>query len=315
MKVSRLSWGVLFWPFLFLLLAGCRLEQGLISSQDSELVSNDSRHSVAEEFLRLYQAASDPLLLYGNPITDAFQDPTSGRLVQYFEGALFELFPNRGATISDIGRNLYTPGQTVPIHLIPSACRTDAQVGIPICYAFLDFYEAYGGKAQFGLPISGFEIRSGRLVQYFEKARFEWWPENPSGQRVQIGDLGSQLLILYPELARLASLNTLGSEPVRIQARAYPQKPVSGLNGQQTIYVLVEDQSRQPLAGAKVTLSLPKTFGGIASGPLNGYTDERGIAEFSFNYRSSKPGLVTLQSTIRYKDLESETSTSFWMWW
>jgi hypothetical protein len=66
---------------------------------------------------------------------------------------------------------------------------------------FLNYWNANGGLAQFGFPITEAvvepEMGSGkqRLVQYFERNRFEYFPEqtNPKYQ-VQLGRLGDELL-------------------------------------------------------------------------------------------------------------------------
>ena len=48
------------------------------------------------------------------------------------------------------------------------------------------------GEAYFGEPISPMEVMpNGRLVQYFERARMEWWPEKPTGMRVVLTDVGN----------------------------------------------------------------------------------------------------------------------------
>ena len=56
---------------------------------------------------------------------------------------------------------------------------------------FLEYWEEYGGLSMFGYPTTRvFDIR-GRQVQYFERARFEYWPENAgSTWEVQFGLLG-----------------------------------------------------------------------------------------------------------------------------
>jgi hypothetical protein len=56
---------------------------------------------------------------------------------------------------------------------------------------FLQYWEDYGGLAMFGYPKTRvFEVR-GRKVQYFERARFEYWPEHiGTPWEVQLGLLG-----------------------------------------------------------------------------------------------------------------------------
>ena len=44
---------------------------------------------------------------------------------------------------------------------------------------FLDYYQRYGGKDVFGLPVSQESVddATGRRVQWFQRARLEYWPE------------------------------------------------------------------------------------------------------------------------------------------
>jgi peptidoglycan/xylan/chitin deacetylase (PgdA/CDA1 family) len=56
---------------------------------------------------------------------------------------------------------------------------------------FQTYWETYGGLAVFGYPISEEFDENGRKAQYFERARFEWWPENQGTvYEVQLGHLG-----------------------------------------------------------------------------------------------------------------------------
>jgi hypothetical protein len=65
---------------------------------------------------------------------------------------------------------------------------------------FLDVYLKYGADALtlFGLPIEGevgVEEGEAKTVQYFERARFEWHPENAgTPHEVQLGRVGAELL-------------------------------------------------------------------------------------------------------------------------
>ncbi|MDO9349453.1 MAG: hypothetical protein Q7T47_09225, partial [Anaerolineales bacterium] len=67
---------------------------------------------------------------------------------------------------------------------IPGACRPFS-TGYAVCYDFLTFIDQYGGVALLGNPVSAFEFLSdGRIVQYFECARFEWHPEFARGENI-----------------------------------------------------------------------------------------------------------------------------------
>lgn len=67
---------------------------------------------------------------------------------------------------------------------------------------FLTFFRKYGGVAIFGYPITD-EFRdpqSGLLVQYFQRARIEWNPNNPERFQMQLGLLGDELKLSQARL-------------------------------------------------------------------------------------------------------------------
>ncbi len=58
---------------------------------------------------------------------------------------------------------------------------------------FVNFFQAYGGVPTFGYPLSEETWENGRLVQYFERQRFELHPENAgSPYEVLLGRLGAE---------------------------------------------------------------------------------------------------------------------------
>jgi hypothetical protein len=65
--------------------------------------------------------------------------------------------------------------------------------------AFLNYWFTHGGLAQFGLPVTGElteTLSDGKTytVQYTERARFEWHPENRGKEsQVLLGRLGADL--------------------------------------------------------------------------------------------------------------------------
>jgi hypothetical protein len=60
---------------------------------------------------------------------------------------------------------------------------------------FRSFWRNRGGLLIFGLPIGEAVTENGRLVQYFERARFELHPELAgTAYEVQLGHLGVQAL-------------------------------------------------------------------------------------------------------------------------
>jgi hypothetical protein len=59
---------------------------------------------------------------------------------------------------------------------------------------FLTFWRQNGGKLLFGYPITGEIVERGRIVQYFERACFEYHPEHVgTDQQVMLARLGAEL--------------------------------------------------------------------------------------------------------------------------
>jgi hypothetical protein len=71
-------------------------------------------------------------------------------------------------------------------------CAYMTETGHNVHGAFLTFYRAHNGAENFGLPLTEAFWERDRIVQYFERARFEFHPENPEPYRVQVGMLGDQ---------------------------------------------------------------------------------------------------------------------------
>lgn len=67
------------------------------------------------------------------------------------------------------------------------------ETGHSIDGVFLDYWRLNSGINNYGLPISPEHELDGRTVQYYEYARFEYWPEDPNGEVVKIGAIGEEL--------------------------------------------------------------------------------------------------------------------------
>ena len=78
--------------------------------------------------------------------------------------------------------------------------RCFAETGKCIEGAFLQYWEANGGLAQQGFPLTDEFAEVSPIdgktytVQYFERARFEHHPENTGKSQVLLGHLGRQML-------------------------------------------------------------------------------------------------------------------------
>jgi len=287
----------------------------------------ETGHWVTGQFLEKYLGVSNPREVYGLPITDqliieGFPNVT----VQYFEKVRFELHPEESADLqvhlTELGFFLYEKGQTLPNPPNSPACEPyelDNQE-FNVCYAFLDYFTANGGIAQFGYPISNFEIHEGWIVQYFQRARFEWHPELPAGQRVALSNLGTRYFYYTDEDPKLLRPNRnvedaiIRPPAIDIKARAFVASAVSPFTGSQVLYVVVQDQNLNPVENASVNFEVIYPGGEPITFQMR-LTDAHGIATQRFAVNSQAPGIVTINITATFRTLQSHTKTSFQIWW
>lgn len=296
------------------------------AQSDQRLYFKETGHWVVGDFLSAYNSVSDPALLYGLPITDEFVSKAAdGRRVQYFEYARFEYRPENPPELrvvkSQLGKLLYaqsTHGEVVAQPQGNAGCRFFPETGFPVCYAFLDFFDKYGGIDQFGYPISDMELHDSFMVQYYMFARMEWHPEKPLGKQVVLTDVGRRYFSLFED-PRLAQAVTNGAPHVilELQVHAYVSQPVMTSDGQQTVFVVVQDQTLSPVEGATVNISLRLLDAPDGNEiPLpNTVTDEKGIARINFPIRQQAKGLVEIVVDISYNGLTQKTITSYRVWW
>lgn len=277
----------------------------------------ETGHSVKGEFLRFYRKALHPELVYGYPLTEQFTS-RDGKEVQYFQRARFELSTGNGAVqLTPLGQATYEAGsQTLNINN-PSACKS-FQTGFHVCFAFLDFYEANRGDAQFGSPISSFEFHDNLIVQYFENARFEGRADRPEGQRVVVSDLGrvyfDRLKEDQVQLGPIRPLDATISPVLSIHARAFVKNAITLSNGQQTVYVIVQSQTKQPVSNAngKVTIH----FSDHQTAEYYFTTNASGLGSVTFSFEGQKQGeLVPVEILVTYQGLYAKTTTSFRIWY
>ena len=88
-----------------------------------------------------------------------------------------------------------------------------AETGHTVRGPFLVAFNSNGGLAFFGYPITDefVDTSTGRLVQYFQRARLEWHPENPEGTQVQLGNLSEEMGYARPPIS--ANEIPAGSDP------------------------------------------------------------------------------------------------------
>jgi hypothetical protein len=246
--------------------------------------------------------------------------------MQYFQRGRFELYPNapagRRVQLSPLGVLTYQVSKVQPINMStnPQVCRRYNQYFV--CYAFLAFFDAHGGLAQFGYPISNYSKEGDVYVQYFERARFEFHPELSMDNWVKLTDIGRiqfdqshrNPILLAPINGRN---NLAANSPVTgLQVRAYVSKANVTANSQQGVTVVVLDQDHKPVGQAQVAVKIDWPGGKVDNLPPQP-TNQHGISYQDGikvgNLKASQ--IVLVEVNVSFGDLQAATTTWFYIWW
>jgi hypothetical protein len=292
----------------------------------------ETQHSVESPFYDFF-SDNGGVAIFGYPITEQHEDPATGLRVQYFQRARMEYAgrnPLATVTLGNLAEEMGYGKPALRAGLVEADTpfrRFFPVTGHSTSYAFLAYFNDHGGADVFGYPISEPFVENGRLVQYFQRARLEWWPERAPSERVQLTQLG----VIYAEQRVPAAW----LEPALTSARPGPsgspreapevttlrisasvKDPIARQAGFQTIFVQVSDQSGAPLPDASVQLVVNAGSGPqIFSGPA---TSEYGIAAITFPLQPEKPGkTVVVEVTVRYgaAGVTARSQTSYLVWW
>ena len=159
-------------------------------------------HYLAYGFLD-YWRHNGAVATFGYPLSEEVKDAGSGLTAQYFERAVFEWHGDAPAGWQVQLRRLGAlemqgnPALKAITAAADDSCDFYAQTGHTLCNGFRGYWADNGGLAIFGYPITQ-ELQEKNpddgktyTVQYFERARFEYHPENPAGYTVELGRLGA----------------------------------------------------------------------------------------------------------------------------
>jgi hypothetical protein len=87
----------------------------------------------------------------------------------------------------------------IPSASIPSFTnlqrRYYPQTGHTLSYVFLQYYDTHGGLDVFGYPITEMMNEGGVVVQYFQRGKMEWHPENAMSSQVTLGALANEYIV------------------------------------------------------------------------------------------------------------------------
>jgi len=299
----------------------------------------ETGHHVCEEFLQFFQTRG-ALEVFGYPLTEAFEDPRQQRMVQYFQRTRMELHPNNadpykvqlGLLADELNYSFPKAApEQIPAfnsnlhHYFP-------ETGHVVSYAFLEYFRGKGGLDIFGYPRSEFMYEDGYIVQYFQRARMEWHPENHSGPQMQLTNLGEMYIERFGVPSGVQGPlppATGGGEPpsepqkprvTRLNVSASVRNVITGRQGVQTVFVYITDQFQEPVQGAAVSAVIHYQSG---DAPVDFTpTNASGFTSASFEILPSTPGRrVVVDVTVTYIDgpsnttLTDTTQTFFLPWW
>ena len=161
-------------------------------------------NSSVSELFAPYYAANDGARVFGLPISPLLE--YNGRQAQWFERARLEYRPEYRGTPFEVEPALlgteFTAGMQFPTQAALTSrpgLRYFPETGHAVGDQFLDYWDAHGGLALFGYPISDVvvevlpETGQSHNVQYFQRARFELHDRPDGSQEVMLGLLGRAL--------------------------------------------------------------------------------------------------------------------------
>lgn len=313
--------------FLTLLFAGMFLSAFfatpvLAQAGDGSQYFPDTGHTVSGEFWKFYQSNDRMAFLAGSPITEQFVDPQTSRTVQYFQRARFEYYPENlegeRVKLTSLGALVleHFPPSDAPNIFTPFGCRAYPENRVFLCYDFLQYYDRNGGEDVFGKPLTSIVSHNDRLVQYFERARFEWYPDYGEGQKVVLAQLGR---VYFDMLSSDASLllpvrqENAPSDVRDIHVRAYTYKSLTYSNDTQIVFVSVQDQTFSPVSGAELVLTLRWPDG--SEERFFRRSNGSGIVVYPFDVHGQKRGqMVMVNAHAEYAGLVGDTVASFRIW-
>lgn len=136
--------------------------------------------------------------VFGYPVSPEFEQ--DGMTVQYFERAVLEKHPDKPPEWQILLRRLGAESITDELRQHeaferrgePEVGRHFPETGHSIQYGFRDHWEKWGGLRIFGFPMSTEFVEDDFTVQYFERAIFEYHPNNPPEWRILQPLIGTQ---------------------------------------------------------------------------------------------------------------------------
>lgn len=195
-------------------------------------------------------------------------------------------------------------------------------------YAFLDFFNENGGIDIFGYPITEMHFEDGQIVQYFQRLKLQWQPNDPANA-VIVGNLGELYVSIYshrmpPEALRRfdASISTTPeTTPLPIsglRATVSLRYSVMSTKRNQTVTVLVTDTSGYTLENVRVEISfIEMNTNKVLPGSMQTLTtDAQGFVNASLPVNEGRSGTnIIVRAVVTYGKLSTTAQNVFLLWW
>ncbi len=295
-------------------------------SDDCQYFS-ETGHRVCGDFLDYFNARGG-LEIFGYPLTEPFADERRGGMyVQYFQRARMEWRPDNphdyvvqlGLLVDELGYYFppvgeeRIPASNGPLH------HYFPETGHVVSFAFLDYFREHGGLDIFGYPRSEFIYEGGRVVQYFQRARMEWYPESSMGSQMRLANLGE---VHIERFGIPGDFDEPIPPPARYEASvqkltvsASVRNVIAGQQGTQRVFVYVTSPQQRPVEGVPVTATVRYPSGQRQELVLEP-TDENGFTAASFEVPPTSSGKrAVIDVTAANRLWKGSTQTFFLPWW
>jgi len=314
---------------IVLVLTATSLSSASVQAQDNSRTFPETGKTMGGIFLQ-YWDRHGGLAQQGYPISEVLQETgdADGRIytVQYMERAVFEHHPENqppyNVLLSLLGVFRYqqkypqgAPGQLANTE--PNA-RLFPETGKRLGGIFLQYWDRHGGLAQQGYPISDeFDEVSdldGKTykVQYFERAVFEYHPENQPPYNVLLSQLGTyRYREKYGRLSAQLNGSTNQNVPFALKAGLARFQSVRAATGGY-FYIDVDDAAGNQLATI-ATGSIPVDLSYVIPIPADGMyaLDVQSEGGWTVNVSQPKASYAPPPATQRWSGKYTQATPLF----
>lgn len=296
--------------------------QTSLAQRKTEEFFVETGHLVKGEFYTYFRTYGG-LEIFGYPLTDEFV--YQGLTVQYFQKARMEWHPENPVPykvqLGLLGEELKYRQPPVPEPTPRSRRKVFfPETGHTVSYAFLDFFNKHGGIDIFGYPITEMYFEDGQIVQYFQRLKLLWQPNDPVNT-VAVGNLGSVHYNMYRDhmLSEAPGESRIQTEITKLRAVVSLRYSVMSTRRNQIVTVLVTDNnSGAPIENAQVNISfVDKSVNVTLPGSSQTLiTDKRGFASVSLPVNEGHSGTnIVVLAVVTYGGLSTTAQNVFLLWW